>query len=161
MRKSQVLQKEVAGNTEKYNSYREAWSRIKLAQEHGFYLEAIAIQESIISDRLISYLHSKQEATFSVHDKNFPSFNKLIKKWRSKFSSGLSSGNYSNLIDEVDQWRLSRNQIIHAIVKSKPSEPTQSIDLFLYQAKEAAKTGEAIAREVCNWSKNNKRNKKF
>ena len=54
MRKSKTLEKSIAGNASKYYSYREAWTRIKLAQENGFYLEAIAIQESIISDRLIA-----------------------------------------------------------------------------------------------------------
>lgn len=159
LKKSQVLPKEVAGNVEKYYSYCEAWSRIKLAQENGFYLEAITIQESIISDRIISYLCSQQEATFLINDKNFPAFNKLIKKWRSEFPCGLSSGNYSNLIEAVDQWRHSRNQIIHAIVKSKPGQPTQSIDLFLQQAKEAAEVGNKIAREVCKWSQKKKKRK--
>jgi hypothetical protein len=50
LRKSKVLQKEIKGNSTKYESYREAWSRIKLAQENHFFLEAIAIQESIIFD---------------------------------------------------------------------------------------------------------------
>jgi hypothetical protein len=31
-RKSEVLSKEIAGNASKYESYREAWSRIKVAQ---------------------------------------------------------------------------------------------------------------------------------
>lgn len=84
--------------------------------------------------------------------------NELIKKWRSEFPNGLSSGNYYNLIETVDRWRLSRNKVIHAIVKSKPGQPTQSIDLFLQQAQEAAEAGNKIAREVCNWSKKNKIN---
>ena len=160
LRKSQNLSKKVAGNAEKYYSYREAWTRIKLAQEHGFYLEAIAIQESIISDRLISYLQREQLKTPSGNV-CFISFNKLIQKWRSEFPTGVASGSYSNLIDAVDQWRKSRNKVIHAIVKSKLSQSTQSIDLFLQQAEEAAKVGEAIAREVCKWSKKNKSNKNF
>ena len=45
----------VNGNASKHYSYREAWARIRLAQQHGFFLEAIAIQESIITDRLIGY----------------------------------------------------------------------------------------------------------
>jgi len=40
----------------KYFSYREAWVRIKKAQGYGFYLEAITLEESIITDRLVSYL---------------------------------------------------------------------------------------------------------
>jgi hypothetical protein len=155
-RKSKTSSKKVAGNVEKYYSYCEAWSRIKLAQENGFYLEAIAIQESIISDRLISYLHREIEVTSSINHSQFTSLNELIKKWRSEFPKGLSSGSYSNLIEAVDQWRLSRNKVIHAIVKSKPGQPTQSIDLFLQQAKEAAEAGDKIAREICNWCKKKK-----
>ncbi|NJM48932.1 MAG: hypothetical protein HC860_24505 [Alkalinema sp. RU_4_3] len=48
LKKSSFPQKDVAGNVNKYESYREAWSRIKHAQENGFFLEAITIQESII-----------------------------------------------------------------------------------------------------------------
>ncbi len=158
IRKSRILQKTIAGNASKYYSYREAWSRIKLAQENGFYLEAIAIQESIISDRLLSYLYRSQETTPSLKHGRFPLLNELIKKWRSECPNGLSSGSYDNLIEAVDQWRFSRNQVIHAIVKSKPGQPTQSIDLFLQQAQEAAEAGNKIAREVCNWSKKNKIN---
>ena len=53
MRKSQVSEKKIKGNARKYDAYREAWTRIKQAQKNGFFLEAITIQESIISDRLI------------------------------------------------------------------------------------------------------------
>jgi hypothetical protein len=49
VRKSTSPQKLIAGNSSKYDSYREAWSRIKLAQDNGFFLEAITIQESIIA----------------------------------------------------------------------------------------------------------------
>ncbi len=44
------------GNVAKYLSYREAWARIKLARRQGFFLEAVTIDESIISDRLLSFL---------------------------------------------------------------------------------------------------------
>lgn len=45
------------GNVAKAASYREAKARIKAAKEQHFYIEAIAIIESIISDRILSYLH--------------------------------------------------------------------------------------------------------
>jgi hypothetical protein len=54
VRKSTSPQKLIAGNSSKYDSYHEAGSRIQLAQDNGFFLEAITIQESIISDRLIN-----------------------------------------------------------------------------------------------------------
>src|ERR1039458_9885579 len=43
-------------NANKYFSYSEAWVRIKKARGFGFYLEAITLEESIIADRLVSFL---------------------------------------------------------------------------------------------------------
>ncbi|WP_144266123.1 hypothetical protein [Pleurocapsa sp. PCC 7327] len=159
MRKSQVPLKQIVGNINKYESYREAWSRIKLAQENHFFLEAITIQESIISDRLISFLSRPEALNPPSKRKNgqFPSLNQLIKQWRSEFPHALQSGSYSDLISAVDQWRRTRNEAIHAIVKSEPGEPTQPIDSFLQKAKEAAEEGEKLTREVCKWCKRGKK----
>jgi hypothetical protein len=68
-------------NAAKYFSYREAWGRIKRAIGHGFYLEAVTLEESIMSDRLISYLCRIQilEADEKTERKNF---NELIQKWQ-------------------------------------------------------------------------------
>jgi hypothetical protein len=150
MRKSQTSQNAIAGNASKYESYREAWSRIRLAQKNGFFLEAIAIQESIISDRLLSYLYRPTESTppLSKNHSRFPSLNELIQKWRSEFPDALPSGAYLDLIGAVDQWRCFRNEAIHAIVKSEPGQPTQPVDLFLQKAKEAAEAGDKITREL-------------
>ncbi|MBD2175623.1 hypothetical protein H6F42_01655 [Pseudanabaena sp. FACHB-1998] len=155
-RKSQIPSKEIFGNVNKYESYREAWSRIKLAQENHFFLEAITIQESIISDRLISFL-SRPESPNPLPDHTrgrYLSFNQIIQKWRSEVSD--TSVSCIALIDAVDRWRRIRNEAIHAIVKSDTGESTQSIDLFLQKAKEAADEGERLAREVCKWCKKEK-----
>jgi|SRR5579871_1003630 len=45
-------------NINQYFSYREAWGRIRRAKGHGYYLEAVTLEESIIADRLISFLVS-------------------------------------------------------------------------------------------------------
>lgn len=52
--KSSALAQPINGNGDKFRAYRESWTRIKEAQKQGFYLEAITIEESIISDRLSS-----------------------------------------------------------------------------------------------------------
>jgi hypothetical protein len=160
MRKSQITSKEIKGDFEKYESYREAWSRIKQAQENDFFLEAITIQESIISDRLISFLSRPGICnSFSEEKGNtkFISFYKLIKHWRSEFPKGIQSGSYQDLIGAVDEWRDSRNAAIHAIVKSTPGEAVQPIDSFLQEAKKVAEEGGKLAREVCIWHKREKR----
>jgi hypothetical protein len=160
-RKSQILSKEIAGDINKYESYREAWSRIKLAQENHFFLEAITIQESIISDRLFSFL-SRPEALKPLSKKKdgqFPSLSQLIQHWRFEFPNALQSGSYPDLIEAADKWRRIRNEVIHAIVKSDPGESTQPIDLFLQKTQEAAEEGERLTREVCKWCKKEKNRK--
>ncbi len=159
-RKSQPLEKPIAGNAIKYESYREAWSRIKFALESEFFLEAITIEESIISDRLMSYLPSLDSPKIPSKKNNghCPSFNTLIQRWRSECSNDKDS-NLNALMNEVDEWRCSRNQVIHAIVKSEPGQPTQQIDSFLEIAEKAARQGKTLAREVSKWCKkaNNKK----
>lgn len=156
MRKSQTSDKAIIGNAEKFEAYREAWSRIKLAQENHFFLEAITIQESIISDRLISFLSRPTAPKILARNKRgkLPSFGSLIKDyWREEFPDPLKSGVYPDLIGSVDKWRITRNQAVHAIVKSEIDESSQSIDVFLQKAKESAEEGERLAREICKWCK--------
>lgn len=160
MRKSQASEKEIKGNAKKYEAYREAWTRIAQAQENGFFLEAITIQESIISDRLISFL-SRPGASNAYVEKTkngkFVSFARIIECWGSEVEQPLSVGDYSDLIDAVDQWRKDRNSAIHAIVKLNNSDETRSIDTFLQKAKQVAADGEQLAREVCKWQQKSKR----
>jgi hypothetical protein len=160
-RKSEILQKEIKGNSTKYESYREAWSRIKLAQENHFFLEAIAIQESIISDRLFSFLSRPTSPNPLSKNNNgqFPLLSRLIEHWRSQFPDGIQSGSYPDLIKAVDDWRQMRNEALHAIAKSEPGQPTQPIDLFLQKAKDAAEKGESLTREICNWCEKEKNRK--
>lgn len=159
MRKSQVLEKDIKGNARKYEAYREAWARVKQAQQDGFFLEAITIQESIISDRLISFLSrpgASNECVSKMEKGRFFSFYKIIECWRSECHQPVHSGNYPDLIDAVDQWRKSRNEAIHAIVKIKDDNKSHTIDSFLQKAKHVAKEGEQLAREVCKWQQKSK-----
>lgn len=153
LRKSQTPQKEIAGNATKYQAYREAWSRIKLAQENHFFLEAITIQESIISDRLIRFLSlpGSKNPFAKKKKKKYLSFSDLIQAWKVNYPHGLPSGDYKDLTAAVDTWRRQRNDAIHSIVNPKPGEDTQPIDSFLNQAKETAEEGTRLAREVCSW----------
>lgn len=66
-------------NTIKYYSYRAAYSRMNLAMKSGFYLEAIAIQESIISDRLLSFAVRIGQLVVTKEKLHLITFSKLIK----------------------------------------------------------------------------------
>jgi hypothetical protein len=169
MRKTQATEQEINGDFEKYESYREAWARIKQAQENDFFLEAITIQESIISDRLISFLSRPGASNSFINNpkkRKFTSLGLLIAAWREEFPNGLKYPKIINedlkimsddLIGEIDSWRFSRNDAIHAIVKSEPGTATQPIDEFLQIAKEVAERGTELTKAVCMWRKSKKR----
>ena len=120
--KSEKTEVPIQGNAEKYRSYREAWARVKQAQQHGFYIEAVTIEESIISDRLTSYLVDAGLVPRQRRLKDYPTFGNLIITWRRWANTQLAPkldrdrrDKLALLIDSVDLWRQKRNQIIHAI----------------------------------------------
>ena len=143
--KSSVLSQTINGNGDKYRAYREAWTRIKEAQEQGFYLEAITIEESIISDRLSSYFRNvlgieKQPNTFKgMHD-----------LWKKHHPEIISDGGYIDLMQALDKWREERNKAIHDIVQSD-THVDRSIENFLSNTKTVAEDGEKLARTISQW----------
>ncbi|MBA2376824.1 MAG: GIY-YIG nuclease family protein, partial [Rubrobacter sp.] len=139
------------GNAEKYLSYREAWARIKAAQGHGFYLEAVTIEESIISDRLIRYLLSVNAIELKDDSHRYPPFGQLIQLWKQERPEPITSRGVDNLQEAVDHWRRHRNNIVHGLVKSNPGTPTEDIDDFLWAARQAAAEGEKLAKAVSQW----------
>jgi len=138
------------GNATKYLSYTEAWTRIKLARQEGFFFEAIALEESMITDRLISYLVFVEEIkqTTEVYNKRF---GELLKLWKRLHPMPIAAMGRSNLQEAVDQWRILRNKAIHGMVKSHPGSPTEAVDDFLAVAESAASEGEILARAVSEW----------
>jgi hypothetical protein len=150
-RKSSVPSKPVQGNASKYESYREAFARIKAAQEAGFYLEAVTIEESVISDRLASWLSANRVAG-KAPPKAGASFGNLIARWRELWrASHPEETEITRRIDAIDQWRECRNTLVHAIAKSDPGTATIPVDQFLELAARVAKDGEQHAKAVKKW----------
>lgn len=156
MRKSTPPTNSVAGNAAKYESYREAWARIDSACKDHYFLEAITIEESIISDRLISYL-SRSDSPSPLKPKGkrrrYPGFADLIDLFRNDVGEPVLQGDFRDLGASLDEWRDSRNSAIHAIVKSEPGTPTFPIEEFLADAQRCAEEGRELARAVCDWHK--------
>ncbi len=136
------------GNTAKYMSYKAAWEKIKAAQAEGFNLETVTICESLISDRLFSYV-------LGVNPKSklneCSQFGTLISEWRSLANGPLPIFEGQDLGAAVDAWRKERNTVIHAIAKSIPGTPTILISDYESKAKRCAETGAKLARKVSDW----------
>jgi hypothetical protein len=139
------------GNIELAKRYEEAWRRINSALEHHYHFEAIAIEESILSNRITSFLYGVGAVGRKELNK-FLSFNDLIELWTKQCKKRGCWDNPADLIDSVHGWRLRRNAAIHALTKSFPGEaPLVSLGEFLEEAKKTAKQGAKLARQVDNW----------
>jgi len=155
MRKSTQPKKAVTGNKQKYLAYREAFARIKESHENGFYLEAIAIEESIITDRIISYLKRPNAPSQLKKGKHggYPSFSNLIKILDKDVGRPIEVKKYNDLCSSLNIWRADRNNAIHCLVASEPGTPSQQVDDFLMKAKKCATEGAKLARAICDWHK--------
>jgi len=139
------------GNQEKYYSYKAAWQQIKYAQEEKFYIEAVAIEESIIADRLASFLCGKNLLSANAMQKS-PLAN-FIALWKKAHRMSLVHFPCLELVDNVDKWKCLRNFVVHSLVKSKPGTPTMSVDAYIKNAEKVAKQGELLAKKVQSWHK--------
>ncbi|MFA5203472.1 MAG: hypothetical protein WC708_03625 [Lentisphaeria bacterium] len=140
------------GNGKKYCSYKQAWEKINGSILLGFYLEAITLEESVISDRLISFLvgvkvlpdgnEQQRRKTLST------SFFELIARWKKNQAGKNDALDLANL---VDLWRDKRNECVHGYVKSLHKTPTWDAADFAELLKETAEDGKVLAREVSDW----------
>lgn len=139
-------------NAPKYFSYREAWGRIKRSIAMGFYLEAVTLEESIISDRLTSYF--QKTGVLGLDSKRFVSLGRLIDYLKQHepepIRDPLKEPRFENLQQSLDDWRDKRNHVVHGIVKSS-GESLDDVENFLAEAKEIAVEGELIALSLNNW----------
>jgi hypothetical protein len=138
----------MAKNTTKFLSYKEAWRRINDATAKGFYFEVVTLCESIISDRLLSYIRGVDKR--SKASINTP-FANLIREWRELLNGDIPWRDALDLGAEVDAWRKERNTIIHGLTKSEPGTPTLESQPFITRAEQTAKTGAKLARYVSGW----------
>ena len=97
--------------TGRYLRYKLAFERLDESLEEGWLLEAISLEESIITDRLISILEAKG---VSVSSKL--SLSNLIAQAR-KVTTGREPAAEGDFFGELDLWRQDRNECIHAFCK--------------------------------------------
>ena len=133
-------------NYYKFYSYRYAYSQMKKAIEGKFYLEAITIQESIITDRLLNFVIRNNIRSISEDELHKPIayLNKLIEHCKVHFDD-------ETIFEELNKFRISRNNCIHAMVKSYPGNPTQKVSDFQKLAKETSLSGKTLTRKIDAW----------
>lgn len=120
-----------------------ALARIKETVNAGFYLEAITLQECLISNCLFNYITAKNEGKVS------DSLYELLKTLKRKKSSLQVEDR--PLFNAVDSWRLSRNKAMHGFIKSQTDQLQGSLDEFTRFSEETAKQGQELCQKVCSW----------
>jgi hypothetical protein len=94
---------------QRYNLYKEAYAWIDIAIEKGFYLEAITIIESLITDRLESFLSYRVAEDVSFKTLG-PLITSVIKNIEDEELRDLAT-------TELNEWRDKRNDSLHEMVK--------------------------------------------
>ncbi|XHX76228.1 MAG: hypothetical protein RBJ76_17510 [Stenomitos frigidus ULC029] len=133
---------------ERYELYKSAFAWIKKAIDEGYYVEAISIVESLISDRLESHLSLLLDDDFG-----FKNLGELIQSFRSKkdrdkLNETDEGKALSDLIlKELDQWRKDRNTAAHEMVKIEDGISV-SWEERMKINKIVAETGLKLVREI-------------
>lgn len=85
------------------------------------------------------------------------SFGRLIERAQSLNPTPTHEDRDIDIFDALKDWRIQRNEYLHAVAKSEPGEATDDVMLFLNGAKIAAEQGKKLARLVCKWGKLHRR----
>ncbi|MBR4900020.1 MAG: hypothetical protein IKZ46_03700 [Victivallales bacterium] len=143
-------------NVAKYRLYSLAYGMIKDSIDCNCPLQAVAIEESILTDRLSSTLNvGRQKATPK------DSLGRALREWKPKKSSdsrnrnaALFDSEMNELFPRLEAWWEERCFLLHGLVKS-PQGGCQDVapEDFVARAVKAAKVGLLLTRKVDNWTK--------
>ena len=114
------------------------------AMEEGWLMEAVTIQESILSGRILSALQKKG---INVDPKD--SFSSLIDRFRRYFQQDDEA--VIGLGDHLHEWRKMRNHVLHSVCRhiDDPYGPS-TVDKFEDLLVAAAREGRVLVDEVRN-----------
>jgi hypothetical protein len=150
-------------NYPKYDSYRLAFGMIDDALKCGCPLQAITIEESILTDRLSSTLN-----VGISKGKPYKTLGSVLNAWRPKNKNKQPHSNaklfdleMNNLYERLDKWREARNNLLHGLVKSfQGEEPETPAGDFIKTATKQAEEGLYLVKKVKNWVQKQVRNAK-
>ena len=148
-------------------SFKHAFERIAVSINAEFYLEAVTLAESIISDRLLSFVQhheSLPENQDKLPKKHKPVDEKtglydLIQRTKKLNRYPVEINEEKDLLSALNEWRNDRNKCVHAASKSKPGTPNVPVNKFIEKARKSENRGSELARLVCDWDKKQRQKK--
>jgi len=126
----------------KYNSYRRGMDKVNEGIAAGFYLEAITIEESILTDRMLLFCRRK-------------GYNKELTRITLggiitflKQNEILCIDNGIDFIDDLSQFWENRNTCLHQIAKSEPGTATKDFGELSILANKTAINGKLLVNKI-------------
>ncbi len=126
---------------ERHLLFKQAYGRINHSMENGYYLEAITIIESLVSDRLESRLTFLKGTDFS-----FKNLGQLINAARNDETDDELK---TLIIADLDSWREKRNTSLHEMAKKADGDASTWEDRVA-DIKQVAIDGLDILRKIDN-----------
>lgn len=123
----------------------EALERIKNAVDQGFYLEAVSLEETVISACLYDYAKAKIDGFEET------SLFKILRIYKEKlFPLRELDGSF---FSSLDRWRKERNTAIHGFVEFRMKFPQNSSHDFDESSKSSAIEGYELTKRLLLWFK--------
>ena len=119
--------------------YRNVIEKSKKAEESGYYLEAITLYESMITDRLESALTKVTGENYG-----FMTLGQLIPLVKKHMPGSVLE---KLMTDELDPWRVKRNNSLHGMAKLPEGETKRFEDEYS-KCKDHCAEGKAIFRAI-------------
>ena len=118
------------------------------AIDAGFPLEAVAIAESLITDRMLSFANF-HEAGFDPDKTTLVKAAQKVAKICRKTTNDEPG---AKLATKAEQWAADRNAVLHAIAKSSQGTgPKIAADGFVKHAHGVAQKGMALVKDIKAW----------
>lgn len=143
-------------NSAKGKAYALAYGMIKAAMEKDCPLQAIAIEESILTDRLSSTLNVGKD-----NAEPCSSLGQVLREWNGNPLKGVAPNANAALFDKemlmllpsLEAWWQNRNDLLHGIVKAPCGRgPKTQADFFMEKARTVAEEGKRLADSVKKWT---------
>lgn len=138
LRKRATTKGSIIVGTQKYNDYKVAHAIAKRAFDNGFYLEPIALYESMISDRLASRLND-----LGIDTLDFGTLGLLIDAMKHEPNTKLRD----LIVKDVFEWKENRNKALHEIAK-REKDSTITIHEKYAACKAIAEQGKKLYAEL-------------
>lgn len=127
----------------RHSAQQENLKRIELSINSGFFLEAIALQECLISNCLYNYIKAYGKKAKGT------SFEGLIRTSKQLYKK--NSNDIEELFNLLDKWRKNRNRSIHGFVTSRSNDLITTTEKFISLSNKTAQEGKDICERICAW----------